>query len=279
MSETIHDRQDEETVGLSADQESTRAAEMEALYSNFVIVLKETQDLVNIAGAIRAMMNMGLRRLRLVRPAEFDPYRIAGIAHGSEPVLERVEFYDTLREAVADAVHVAGTTARRRTAAYVWQHPRDAAPELLELAATGAGPVAIVFGREDKGLSNEDLDLCDRLITVPTDPRHSSLNLAQTVLLVAYELWLAGGGAEAELPRPKRHVVGAATAGQLQSLFHDVEASLAAIDFFKARKPEAIMRTIRAIARRAGLNSREANLLRAIAIEVRKYLERCVTRP
>ena len=83
-------------------------------YSNIVVVLNETQDLVNIAGAIRAMMNMGLRRLRLVRPAEFDAYRITGIAHGSDDIVEAAEFYDSLAAAVADSVHVVGTTARRR---------------------------------------------------------------------------------------------------------------------------------------------------------------------
>jgi TrmH family RNA methyltransferase len=245
---------------------------------DIVVVLNETQDLVNIAGAVRAMMNMGIRRLRLVRPVEYDAYRIAGIAHGSEPVLERVEFFDTLRDAIADASHVVGTSARRRTATFVWQHPRDAAPDILALAGAGGGPVALVFGREDKGLSNEDLDLCDRVLTVPTDPRHSSLNLAQAVLLVCYELWLAGPGAAAALPRARKSAPPAA-AEEMLSLFEQVERALAAIDFFKTRNPDAIMRTVRAIARRARLDSREAGLLRAMAFEVQNYLKRLATRP
>ena len=81
---------------------------------NVVVVLNEPQDRVNIAGTIRAMMNTGLRRLRLVKPAEWDEYRIEGIAHGSEIVRERAEFFDTLEDAIADAVEVVGTTARRR---------------------------------------------------------------------------------------------------------------------------------------------------------------------
>ncbi len=244
-----------------------------------IVVLNETQDLVNIAGSVRAMMNMGLRRMRLVRPAEFDAYRIAGIAHGSEPILETIEFYDTLRDAVADAVHVVGTTARRRTAAYVWQQPREAAPELLAIASRGEGPVALVFGREDKGLSNDDLDLCDRAITVPTDPTHWSLNLAQAVLLVCYELRMAGPGAEVPLPRHRKAAARKANAAEMLQMFEATEDALHAIDFFKKRNPEAIMRSLRAIARRADLDSREAGLLRAIAIEVRKYLDRMLTRP
>ncbi|HEX7120250.1 MAG TPA: TrmJ/YjtD family RNA methyltransferase [Longimicrobiales bacterium] len=249
-----------------------------AALANIVIVLNETQDLVNIAGAVRAMMNMGLRRMRLVRPAEFDAYRIAGIAHGSEAIIERIEFFDTLRDAVADAAHVVGTTARRRTAAYVWQHPREAAPELLRIALEGQGPVAIVFGREDKGLSNEELDLCDRALTVPTDPEHWSLNLAQAVLLVAYELRMAGPAARAPLPTHRKAAPRRANAEEMQRLFAATEDALHIIEFFKKRNPEAIMRSVRAIARRADLDSREAGLLRAMAIEVRKFFERVATR-
>ncbi len=248
-------------------------------YENIVVVLNETQDLVNIAGAARALLNMGLRRLRLVRPAEFDPYRIAGIAHGSEELLERVEFFDSLREAVSDCVHVVGTTARRRTSAFVWQHARQAAPELLALAHSGTAPIALVFGREDKGLSNEDLDLCDRVLTVPTDPRHSSLNLAQTVLLICYELWIAGAAGERALPQPRRRSDRLANAEEMASLFEQTENALGAIDFFKKRNPAAIMRTLRAIARRAGLDMREARLLRAIAYEMQSFLRRTLTRP
>lgn len=261
-----------------AEDTGVGAPAVDAQYANFVVVLNETQNLINIAGALRAMMNMGIRRLRLVRPAEFDAYRIAGIAHGTEQVLERVEFYDSLREAVGDAVHVVGLTARRRTASFVWQHPREAAPELISYATSGDAPVALVFGREDKGLANEDLDLCDRLLTIPTDPRHSSLNLAQAVLLVCYELWLAGPGSGAALPEPRRRAEREANAEEMISLFEQTEQALDMIEFFKKKNPHMIMRTLRAIARRADLDVREAKLLRAIAYELQHYLKRTTTR-
>ncbi len=239
-----------------------------------VVILNEPQDVVNIAGSVRAMRNMGIGRLRLVSPADFDAWRIAGIAHGSEAMLERVEFFDTLEAAIWDTSYVVGTTARRREATYVWQQPREAAPEILELARSGAGPVALVFGREDKGLSNEDLDLCDRLLTVPADPAASSLNLAQAVLLVCYELRMAALAAQpTALPRGRRHAPRAGVA-QLHDMFGDIEQSLGDIDFFKKRNPAAIMRTVRAAARRAHLDAREAKLFRAMAIEVRKVMQR-----
>lgn len=237
----------------------------------FVIVLNRTQDVVNIATSLRAMMNMGLTRLRLVRPDDFSAYRIAGIAHGSEALIERIEFFDSLDDAVRDASLVLGTTARRRTATYLWSHPREAMSELLGHPATPEQPIAIVFGREDTGLLNEELDRCDRLLVVPTSELNSSLNLAQAVLLIGYELQQAASARAPELPKPRRDVT-PATSLQLRAVFEQTEAALEAIDFFKGKNPEAIMRTVRAVLRRAELTVREATLLRAMGIETQKHL-------
>lgn len=243
------------------------------LAENVVVVLNEPQDLVNVAGSARAMMNMGLRRLRLVQPAEYDERRITGIAHGAEVILERIEFPDTLDAALADAVHVVGTTARRRADRHVWEHPREAAPDLVVRAHDERGPVALVFGREDVGLTNEQLDRCDRILTVPTDRRRSSLNLAQAVLVIAYELRMAGPGSDVKLPRPRRDAL-PATSEQFQRLFEDMERALDRIDFYAPRNPDIILRTFRAIYRRADLDVREANLVRSMFIEFRKYIEK-----
>ena len=248
-------------------------ADARLLTERFVVVLHEPQDVVNMATTARAMMNFGLRRLRLVNPADWDERRVLGIAHAAGPVVERLEILDSLDAALADAVHVAGTSARRRTAAFVWQHPREAAPELLALSAAGEGPVALLFGREDRGLENPELDRCDRVLTVPTDDAFSSLNLAQAVLLIAHELWMAGPGGEADVPT-WRKAASPATHEQLHELFRDAEATLDGIEFFKKKNPEAIMRTMRAVARRADLDQREAKLLRAAALEVRAYVRR-----
>ena len=245
---------------------------LETYRESVVVTLCEPRDVVNIAGAVRAMMNMGLRRLRLVNPAEYDAWRIEGIAHGANVVIERVEVHDTLQSAIADASLVAGTTARRRTAKQVWDHPRAAAPLLLE-AATPERPLVVVFGREDTGLTNDELDLCDRVLTVPTDPERWSLNLAQAVLLVTYELWMAAGAEDVERPRERRASAPASSA-ELRETFRELENALDRIDFFKAHNPPAIMRTLRAIFRRAGLDRREANLWKAIGYEIQKRVER-----
>jgi TrmH family RNA methyltransferase len=244
-----------------------------------VVVLWETQDRVNIAGTIRAMKNFGLSQLRLVSPAEWDPWRVLGIAHDTQDLVEATRIYDSLQEALADCSFVVGMTARERRAKRNVSRPREIAPELLERAARAAeqgevGPAAILFGREDAGLPNWALDLCHRTVTIPTNPEHSSLNLAQAVLAMAYELWMAAHGEEQPFKEPRRGVAPPATLEQMEQLFADVERALWTIDFFKNRQTETILRTIRGLAHRADLDAREAGFLRAIAIETVKAWER-----
>lgn len=243
-----------------------------------MVVLYQTQDLVNIAGGVRAMMNMGLRRLRLVQPAEYDEWRVKGIAHGSLPLLRDAELHTSLDSALADAVHVAGTTARRRRFPFPWQQPREAAGGLLELAMAGRGPVVLLFGPEHTGLSNEELDRCDSLLHIPTNPQHPSLNLSHAVLLIAYELWLAGPGLNQEIPRPRR-TAPPASANEVERMCTAWQSMLSTVDFFKTRDPEAIMRSLRAIGRRARLDAREAKLLQAVALEVGKVFQRLSRKP
>jgi tRNA (cytidine32/uridine32-2'-O)-methyltransferase len=139
--------------------------------------------------------------------------------------------------------------------------------------ASSAGPVAIVAGREDSGLTNAELDLCHALVTISTDPGHRSLNLAQAVGIMAYESWNARGGEEVPL-KPPRHLAAPATSAQLEQLFADWTAALWAVDFFKTRQSESVMRSFREMVHRAGLDGREASLLRAMGIEVVRFLGR-----
>ncbi len=236
-----------------------------------VLVLVNPQDIVNVAAAVRIARNFGIERMRLVEPAAFDPWRIEGIAHHSAEFIARIERFPSLAAAVADCVFTAVLTARARTAKRRTLRPRAAAAELLERAEEG--PVAFVAGREDRGLTNAELDLGQVLVTIPTDPGHPSLNLAQAVAVMAYEVQLARGGDAQPLKRPRRQA-GAAESGQLEELFADWQQALWAIDFFKTRRPEAVMRSFREIVYRAALDGREATLVRAMGIEVVRYLRR-----
>jgi tRNA/rRNA methyltransferase len=238
-----------------------------------VVVLYEPQELVNIAHVVRALKNFEFRDLRLVAPREYDAYRVEGIAHQTQDVLARVRTYAALEEALADCVHVVGFTARGRTAKRNLQRPREAAAEITTLAEQGGGPVALLFGREDKGLSNDALDRCHRVVTIPTDPAYASLNLGHAVVVALYELALTRGAEARPFKAPRRAVEPSAVA-DLERLFDDLARALAAIDFFKTRNAEGIMRTMRELAHRTPLDAREVKLLRAMAIEVVKYGER-----
>lgn len=230
-----------------------------------VVVLHEPQELVNVAQVVRAMKNFAVPELRLVAPREFDLWRIEGIAHRSGDVLARTARFDTLDGALADCVHVAGLTARERTAKHTVQRPRDAAPALL--AAGEAGPVALLFGREDKGLPNEALDRCHRLVTIPTSPAYPSLNLAHAVVLMLYELALARGDGERPF-KPPRRAAPPATAEELERLFAEADRALHAVGFFRSHVVDPVLRTLRDLTHRAAPDAREAKLLRAIALEV-----------
>ena len=233
-------------------------------------MLYRTQDLINIASVVRAMKNFGLRDLRLVSPEEYTPHRIEGIAHKTGDLLKRVQVIDDLDQALADCVHVVGLTARQRSAKRNVQRPDEAAHELIVLARERM--VAVLLGPEDKGLANKELDRCHRTVTIDTNVKHPSLNLAQAFTIMAYEMFKAGPG-----PSPfkaPRKLADAASNAQLEELFEDAEQALWAIDFFKTRKPKNIMRTIREIAHRVPIDERETKLLRAMCLEVVRYLDR-----
>lgn len=236
-----------------------------------VVVLDQPQNLINIAGVMRAMLNMGLSRLRLVNPAEFDPWRIEGIAHRSGPLIEATEIVDSLDQALGDCVFVVGTSARARTANRNYVRPRTLAPEML--ARTSDGPVALLFGREDRGLSNDALDLCHRIGVIPTASDYSSLNLAQAFLVFAYELQMTADGAE-PLPAGRR-ATRAATNDDLESMYDALRGGLGRIRFFKGtRKPDAVIRTLRTMLGRADLDQRESRLIRAIGFEIGHFMDR-----
>ena len=242
----------------------------DAPLANVAVVLFEPQDHVNIAATVRAMKNMGVHQLRLVRPVPYDPVRLEGIAHDTQDVIDAIRSFETLDAALADCVRVAGFTARRRAAKREIIEPRSMASELLGWA--GEGPVALLFGREDSGLPNDALDRAHLVVTIPTT-EHSSLNLAQAVLVGLYEMHVAAATATRALAPPRKDAP-PATSEQYEQLFVDAERALDAIQFFKTRQTEHIMRTVRSLAFRARPDAREISLARAMAIEVVRFLER-----
>jgi TrmH family RNA methyltransferase len=236
-----------------------------------ILILVAPQDIVNIGSAVRIAKNFGLSQLRLVAPEIFDPWRIEGIAHNTADLIERITIHPTLADAVADCIWTVALTARERTAKRTVYRPGPAAAELATRAEDG--PVAFVAGREDKGLSNEELDQCHALVSIPTNPEYKSLNLAQAVAIMCYETMLARGGERRPI-KPPRKPADPASKELLERLFADWQRALWAIDFFKTRQADHVMRSWREVLFRADLDGREASLVRAMGIEVVRFLER-----
>jgi TrmH family RNA methyltransferase len=243
---------------------------MPSLLDNVVVVLQEPQNPINIGATVRAMANTGLGQLRLVNPVAYDPTRIEGIAHGTRERVARIQHYSSLADAIADCARVHAYVGKPRAARWARTDPRSSAEELLGYAERSS--VAIVFGPEDHGLENDALDRAHATVTIPTTA-HSSLNLAQAVLIAGYELHLAAGDATRRLPKP-RHDAPLATHEQLERTFATLEKTLEAIDFFKTRNPELVMRSVRSLVFRAIPDARELDLTRAIAIEVLRTIDR-----
>lgn len=234
------------------------------------VVIYESQDSVNIGGVVRAMKNMGVSDLRLIRPRPYDVNRIEQVAHDTRDIAERIRHFDTTDEALADCVYVVGFSGRRVATQWKRHTPRTAATELLDRAREGR--VAIMFGREDHGLPNEALDRCHAVCTIPTT-EHFSLNVAQACLLALYELHLEAGDATRKLGAP-RHAKAQPSKEAMEQTFSDLHDALEAIAYFGTRNEELMMRSFRSLVYRADPDSRELLLIRTASIEVLRTIER-----
>ena len=204
---------------------------------------------------------MGYTRLVLVAPHKYPHAEATALAAGADDVLDSIVVVPTLVEAIADCSLVLGCTARRRGVSLPEITPRAAAEQAREAATTGE--VAIVFGNERTGLENEELMRCHAAVHIPTDPSYSSLNLAQAVQVLAYELRLAQlEGQPATAPAAKSDP--AATSEQMEYFFGHLFQTLSDIDFHKGRSPVTIEQRLRKLFLHANLDQREVRILRGI---------------
>ena len=229
------------------------------------IVLVGTTHPGNIGACARAMKNMGVTELVLVNPRHFPHDEATARASGADDVLENARVVATLGEAIADCVYAAGASARSRAIDWPFLEPRECAARLRE--ENTRGTVAVVFGPEKSGLSNADLDLCDVLLTIPTNPGFSSLNLAMAVQVITYELCLARREAPAEAPEPDTPP---ATSEELEYFYAHLEQVLKDIRFLDPDNPRTLMRRLRRLFIRARLDKNEVNILRGILTAVER---------
>ena len=227
------------------------------------IVLVGTTHPGNIGAVARAMKNMGLSDLYLVNPKVFPHEDATARASGASDILERARVVDSLDKALVDCVYVAGASARSRTINWPSMGPRDCAERMIREAANG--DVACVFGPEKSGLQNDDLDLCHTLLTIPTDPGFSSLNLAMAVQVFSYEVRVAGmldEGPVFDVESPP------ATSDEMEHFYEHLESVLRDIHFLDPDNPRHLMRRMRRLFIRARPDKNEVNILRGILTAV-----------
>jgi tRNA/rRNA methyltransferase len=231
------------------------------------IVLTRPRFPENIGSTARAMHNMGFEHLTVVDPENYDLDRVLTLAtHEAAAIVERIVITSTLAEAVADCGHVVGTSARLGRQRQVINSPSKLARSLIPIAATNK--VAAVFGPEDRGLTNEELRLCHALLNIPTAD-FSSINLAQAVMLVCYELHRATL-TEGRAPKPRlaeRH--------ELDGMYDTLKDILLRIDYIKPDNPDYWMNRIRQFGNRMQPRAKEVSIIRGICRQINWYAGKC----
>ncbi len=228
--------------------------------SQVAVVLVEPQGPLNIGSVCRAMANFGVSDLRLVKPeADHLCDEARRMAVKATPILEAAPVFSSLAEALVDCHFSLAITRRFGKYREDFWHPEQAAAEVLALSEKGR--VALVFGREDHGLFTSEIDLCQRLITIPTHERLRSLNLSQAVGICLFELYRAASFPRQAVVADSRRL---APAGELEAMFQHLRQCLLDIDYLDRQNPEHILRAYRRILGRAQLNQREVRILQGL---------------
>ena len=233
--------------------------------NNLAVILHRPHYPENIGAAARSAKNMGISRLLVVAPVNCDLTKILKMAtHNAEDVVTDMELFNDLPSALASFQYVVGTTARtgshrRQTT----QAPRRVAEALVNISQNNQ--VALLFGPEDRGLANHELRFCDTVVTIPT-AAFSSLNLAQAVMILAYEILLAS------TDEPKAFVPRLAKREELEAMYGQLTETLARINFINPENPEYWMMSVRRFFSRIGLRAREVKLIRGICRQINWYV-------
>lgn len=251
------------------------------------IVLVSTSHPGNIGAAARAMKNMGLSELVLVAPEEFPSGVAVGRAASALEILEKARVVDTLTDAIADCTLVIGASARRRSIPWPMLSPEQLGEKVIEESGAG-GSIALVFGREDSGLNNEELQLCHFHVQIPANPDYSSLNLAAAVMVISYEVRKAYLAMADQLSEDGQSGGGETNAGQaatgsqleqnwdqplasgdqVEHFYAHLERVLVAIDFHDPDNPRQLMQRMRRLFNRVRIDEMEMNILRGVLTNI-----------
>ncbi len=234
---------------------------------NISIVLNQPRYPENIGAAARAMRNMGIGNLMIVDPQNFDLHKAMKLAtHFASEILEKSQLYPDLKEALAPFNYVVGTTARLGGERQVVCRPANLAEKLISISAKNR--IALLFGPEDKGLSNEAIRHCHVLVNIPT-AAFSSLNLAQAVMILCYEIFIAGRDEKEEfIPRlANRH--------ELDGMYDQLKDVLVRISYINSENPDYWLNQFRRFFTRLQLRAKEVNIIRGLCRQVDWYGKKC----
>ena len=233
------------------------------------VVLVGTTHPGNIGAAARAIKNMGIFNLALVKPKEFPSDIAIYRSKAAKDILENAEIYENLEDAIAGCKLIVGTSARARSVPWPVFNPRDAAEEMRKISKQGN--VAIVFGREDRGLTNDELGLCNFHVHIPSDPKYSSLNLSQAVQILAYEIRLAYS--RDEVISEVKWDVDLANNEQTERLIDHMEELMQDVEFYDVENPRKLLLRVRRFFKRSEIDVMEANIFRGLFSAIQKRLK------
>jgi len=234
---------------------------------NLSIVMVRPRYSENIGSAARAMCNMGIKNLIVVSPEAYEIEKVRKLAtHAASDVVERIEIYDNLKAALSPFNYVAGTTARLGGERQGVSSPPEMAKKLIEISRKNKA--AILFGPEDRGLLNEDIRLCHELVNIPASD-FSSLNVAQAVLIICYEIFLAG---MEEKPKFKPRL---ASRFELDGMYENVKEILVRINYINPENPDYWMNKMRRFFTRMDLRAGEVSIIRGICRQIDWYGKKC----
>lgn len=239
---------------------------------NIRIVLVNTSHPGNIGGVARAMKNMGLRKLYLVQPRQFPDEQATWRAASAEDVLEGAVVVDTLEQAIGDCQFIVGTSARERRIPWPVLDVRRAAGEMAQHSSREQ--VAILFGREDRGLTNDELQNCNLHLNIPTSGQYSSLNLAMAVQVVCHELHMTAVQGDLPAAADGQWDAPFATLQNMERFYEHLEQTLIDIEFLDPAAPRQLMSRLRRLYSRVRLDEMELNILRGILTETGKWVSR-----
>lgn len=242
-----------------------------ATLHNIKIILVETTHPGNIGASARAMKTMGINSLRLVNPKIFPSADATVRAAGADDILSEAEIYDSLADAVGDCKYLYGTSTRRRSLQCEVLSPESATNEIKNVMVNDIN-IGIVFGRERTGLTNNELDLCNKMIAIPANPGFSSLNIASAVQIICYEL-IKLSHTRGQNKVSDIYESTPVDRSELDRLYAHLEQCLIDVDFLDPTKPRRLMRRLKQLFNRTEMDQNEYNIMRGILTAVQEKIK------